>query len=514
MRSVVRSLTRAAVASLLAFALLSRGGALSAATIRVAAGGDLQQALTNAQPGDVILLDKAATFTGNFTLPQKSGSDFITLKTDLGADVPAGRVTTADDFATLRSPNSAPALQTAPGAHHWRIEEIELTGAGSADVVELGDGSSAQTSLAAVPHDLVLDRLYVHGDAERGVKRCIALNSASTVISNSYVSDCKAIGADAQAIAGWNGPGPFTIVNNYLEGSTENILFGGSDPSIPNLVPTDITIRGNQLSKPPAWRSERWQVKNLLELKNARNVTIDRNTLEYNWKAAQTGFAVLFTVRNQDGKCEWCQVEQVAFTNNVVRHSSAGIQILGKDNVHPSLQTQAVVIRNNVFLDIDPKAWGGNGYAFLLAGEPRDVTIDHNTIVQDNHSGVIQADGRPILGFTFTNNLAVAGTYGIIGTDHAPGNDTISFYFPASLFAGNVLAGADAARFPSRNRYPPLSDFVKQFVSFVDGDLRLVSGSAFRGSATDGTDIGAVMTRVVRPPIDERPTAPRRPKGG
>lgn len=69
MRSVVRSLTRAAVASLLAFALLSRGGALSAATIRVAAGGDLQQALTNAQPGDVILLDKAATFTGNFTLP-------------------------------------------------------------------------------------------------------------------------------------------------------------------------------------------------------------------------------------------------------------------------------------------------------------------------------------------------------------------------------------------------------------------------------------------------------------
>jgi len=90
-------------------------------------------------------------------------------------------------------------------------------------------------------------------------------------------------------------------------------------------------------------------VKNLLELKNARRVTIQANTLEYNWQAAQSGFAILFTVRNQDGGCPWCQVEQVTFANNVVRHSAAGVSILGFDDTHPSQQTRSITIRNNVF---------------------------------------------------------------------------------------------------------------------------------------------------------------------
>jgi hypothetical protein len=383
---------------------------------------------------------------------------------------------------------------------------MEITGAGDGNLVELGDGG--QTSLALVPHDLVLDRVYIHGDAARGIRRCVALNSASTVVSNSYISDCKAVGADAQAIAGWNGPGPFHILNNYLEGSTENILFGGGDPAIADLVPSDIVIRGNDLAKVPGWRNERWQVKNLLELKNAKNVVIDHNVLQYNWAAAQQGFAILFTVRNQDGRCTWCTVEQVTFVDNVLQHSAAGIQILGKDDQHPSQQAQKITIRNNVMSDINPQTWGGSGYAFLLVGGPRDVMIDHNTIIQSNASGVIQADGPPILNFTFTNNLAQAGAYGIIGTDHGPGNDTISTYFPASLIAGNVLAGADGSRFPSRNQYPSVGDFTKQFVSYDSGDYRLGPSSAWHRAGTDGTDIGATQTL-----LSPRPTeALRRPK--
>jgi hypothetical protein len=484
---------------------------VAAETVRVHAGGDLQQAITNARPGDVIALDPGATFTGNFSLPPKDGAGFITIQTALAADPGPGRVTTAEHFATLRTVNGAPAIQTIPGAHHWRIQLLEVTGSGDGNLVALGDSAPAQVSLAQVPHDLVIDRAYIHGDAAAGIKRCIALNSASTVISNSYISDCKAKGEDAQAIAGWNGPGPYTILNNYVEGSSENVLFGGADPSIPNLVPSNIAITGNQLSKPPAWRNQGWQVKNLLELKNARNVTIDRNIIEYNWQAAQSGFAVLFTVRNQDGHCNWCQVEQITFTNNMLQHVAAGFSILGTDDTHPSQQTRNIVIRNNVMSDIDPQSWGGNGYAFLILGAPRDMTIDHNTIAQKNASGIIQVEGPPILGFTFTNNLAMAGAYGMIGADHAPGNDTISAFFPASLFANNVIAGADGSRYPANNRYPSVSDFMKQFVSYSGGDYHLVAGSAWRKAGTDGADLGASMTAVVPPPTDE-PKLPRRPK--
>jgi putative Ig domain-containing protein len=45
-----------------------------------------------------------------------------------------------------------------------------------------------------------------------------------------------------------------------------------------------------------------------------------------------------------------------------VRHTAAGIQILGYDNNHPSQQTRDIVVRNNLFADIDSTSWGGNGY--------------------------------------------------------------------------------------------------------------------------------------------------------
>jgi hypothetical protein len=59
---------------------------------------------------------------------------------------------------------------------------------------------------------------------------------------------------DAQAVAGWNGPGPYWIENNYLEGAGDNVLFGGADPAITGLAASDVTFRRNHLSKPVAWR--------------------------------------------------------------------------------------------------------------------------------------------------------------------------------------------------------------------------------------------------------------------
>src|SRR5262245_1215109 len=344
----------ASVACAAAFAV----GASSAhaATITVPANGDLNAALFNARPGDTITLAAGATYVGNFTLPAKDGNDVITIRSSAMDPVPAGaRVMPGhkEVMARLKSPNSGPALQTAPGAHHWRIILIEFEGSNNADLVALGNGSSSQSSLSQVPHDIEIDRCYIHGDPATGQKRCVALNSASTTITGSYISNCKAIGQDAQAIAGWTGPGPYTISNNYLEASTENVLFGGSDPCIQGLVPSDIAITDNLITKPVAWRNEKWQVKNLLELKNARRVRISGNVIQNNWVAAQNGFAVLFTVRNQNGRCPWCQVEQVTFENNILRHSAGGISVLGYDDINPSRQTQSLTIRNNLIVDID-----------------------------------------------------------------------------------------------------------------------------------------------------------------
>ncbi len=53
----------------------------SGRTITVPSGGDLQAALDAARPGDVVALEPGAVYRGPFTLPKKSGSGWIVIRT-------------------------------------------------------------------------------------------------------------------------------------------------------------------------------------------------------------------------------------------------------------------------------------------------------------------------------------------------------------------------------------------------------------------------------------------------
>lgn len=463
----------------------------------VGPGEDLQRALDTAVPGSTIALEPGATYVGNFVLPVHGGRAFITVRTGTGKTpdaVPAGQrvlPTDAAALATIRSPNELPALQTAAGAHHWRLVLLEFgpNATPGNDLIRLGDGSARQSSLAAVPHELEVDRCFIHGDPHQGQKRGIALNSAATRITNSYFADFKLVGQDSQAIAGWNGPGPYLIENNYLEAAGENLLFGGADASIPNLVPADITVRGNHVSKPPDWRRERWSVKNLFELKNARRVLVEHNLFEHNWEAAQAGPAILFTPRNQDGRAPWSGVADVMFRGNVVRHVAAAINVLGYDDVHPTTQTTRISIHHNLFAEVDASRWGGSGAFLLIGNGAREVSVDHNTVMQSG--SVVATYGRPTHGFVFRNNLVRHNAYGIKGDGRATGQDTIAAFFPDAVITHNVFAGGPAAIYPSGNWFPPLTTWAAQFRDYAGADYVLAASSTYRHAGSDGEDVGA-----------------------
>src|SRR5919112_2422583 len=136
----------------------------AAQNVAVPAGSDLQQAINAARPGDTLMLAAGATYTGNFVRPQKEGAVYITIRT--GGDDPAlpragQRVVPAqaERLAKLKSPNAEPALRTAAGAHHWRIQLIDFppTGRNGGDIIRLGDGGPSQNELSQVPHDLMVD---------------------------------------------------------------------------------------------------------------------------------------------------------------------------------------------------------------------------------------------------------------------------------------------------------------------------------------------------------------------
>jgi len=321
------------------------------------------------------------------------------------------------------------------------------------------------------------------------------MNGRNLTIVDSHLSDFKEVGADSQALAGWSGAGPFTIVNNYLEGAGENVMFGGADPSVSGLVPADIVVRHNHFFKPLSWKVDdssyagtHWSVKNLFELKNARRVVVEGNVFEQNWADAQSGFSILFTVRNQDGTAPWSQVDDVTFRNNIVRHVGAGFNILGYDNNFPSEQTANITVRNNLLYDVTDAGWGGNGAFLQLLDATTNVAVDHNTVI---HTGnVITADGRPHTEFAFTNNIAAHNSYGVIGTNHGPGNDSLDVYFPGRTFLRNVIPGASSNSYPIGNFYPGnMSDL--RFVNLPGGIFRLAGSSPYKNAGTDGKDIGA-----------------------
>ena len=598
----------------LAAAIVLFSTAADASDHQVRAGDDLQRVLDLAQPGDVIFLQAGAAFRGNYVLNVKNGAGYITVRSSTPDTLlpPAGTRLTpsyASLLPRIESPNSLPSLRTAAGAHHWRLLFLEFgpTHLGYGEIIRLGEGWIEQSLLSQVPYEIQIDRVYIHGHPLYGQKRGIAMNGRAVTITNSWISDIKAVGVDSQAIGGWNGPGPLVVENNYLEAAGENIMFGGADPAIQGLITEDVLIRYNYVTRPMSWREpiipapERptpslvtgtlpsgtyayrivarravgggsagtsrgtdvvvptssggvrltwdpvpdaedyvvygrragafdrywivttptftdsgsagtpgpppsnlgtlWQVKNLFELKNARRVVVENNVFENNWKAAQPGYAILFTVRNQDGTCTWCVVSDVRFEYNVVRNVAAGINILGYDYPNVSAQSHSITIRHNLFERVTTSL-GGNGWFLLMGLEPRNIVIDHNTIDHDGTTVVYAYSSGstpiPMPGFQFTNNAARHGDYGINGSSTSTGLLTLSGYFPDGVVTRNWLPGGNPTRYPAGNYFS--GSFLSGFVGPTYGDWRAAPGSVLIGTATDGTDIGAaqstLMTRV------------------
>jgi hypothetical protein len=394
-------------------------------------------------------------------------------------------------LATLQSPNNTPALRTAPGAHHWRLENVAFAAnaGGFGDIITLGYGGRDQNAPELVPHSLVLDRVLIEGDPIAGQKRAIALNSAATEIRNSYIADIKARGQDSQAIAGWNGPGPYLIENNYLEAAGENILFGGADPFIDGLVPQDIVIRRNLVTKPVAWRGTRWTVKNLLELKTGRNVRIEGNILEHNWLGGQDGYAIVMKPENQGGRAPWTIVENVRFTNNWVRHVSAVFNINGMDTSSPSGRARGIVISNNLFDDVNSDGWGGTGDVLKIGNAPADVVFEDNTVINDGRIINVYPGkgGEQVEGFVFRRNVVRHNRYGVKGEATATGMATLERYFPGAIFVDNVIGGVTTFRYPAGNRFVP-PDEVRTGAFFAGAGVNVLLLQAAIGVSTIALD--------------------------
>jgi hypothetical protein len=528
-------------------------------TWMVHSGESVERVLASAACGDIIQLQAGATFTGNFVLPEKSCDDshWIIIRTsapDSGLPPEGTRLTpcyagvsslpgrpplncasTANVLAKIEFDGKAGSgpITFAAGANHYRLIGLEVTrGAFSNPVHNLAlfKGSADH---------LVFDRLWFHGSAQDETARGIGLGGTNVAIVDSFFTDFHCISrtgscVDAQAIAGGDGSlpmGPYKIVNNFLEGSGENIIFGGGAAT---LTPADIEIRQNHFFKPLIWMKGQagyvgatngnpFIVKNLLELKNAQRVLVEGNILEYSWAFSQSGFAILLTPKNQAGAngsnlCPVCQVTDVTIRYNIVRHVGAGFQIANalSDNGGVPLDGQRYSIHDVVIDDMDVKKYAGAGLfaqVSVSAGAPilQNVTIDHVTAFPSSKMlsiGDMVATSGPMKNFVFTNNILSTGTYPVWSTGGGPENcayfdkpiTTFNACFSPLKFAGNLLIGTaySSSAWPGKNFLSATANAVRftNYNAGSGGNYHLQASSPFKGKGTDGKDLGADMDAI------------------
>jgi hypothetical protein len=443
--------------------------------------------------GDTVTLTAGVNYDAHtFTLPEINAGvagGWITFQSSAAANLPGPDVRVEASHAQympkIRMTGTYIALVTAdpPSVpHHYKFIGIEFSSANSnmssysTTLVRLGKGDISQNSSALVPHHFVFDRCYFHtyDDLNQRLRRGIEIHTAHTDIINCRITGIKETGgADSQAICGWNGPGPYRIINNYMEAASETIMFGGAVAHVPNVVPSDIEIRRNHMTKPIEWRSNSlWNVKNLFEIKTARRVTLDGNIFEKTWSSRygqQHGAAIV--LKTLTSGQAYKNSEDIIFRNNIVRDCGMGVVLEGRDTSDTNQGVlRRVTVENNTF-EIDHLSWsydtvpapnqhyegstGFNGAFMQFHHSPQNITVNNNTII--NSAYMLAADKKQqaaVPNFKFFNNILrnkdAAAPYGGLSV---PTGATAQTFFPAQfdlatmMFRRNVLMGAPTSQY-------------------------------------------------------------------
>jgi hypothetical protein len=464
--------------------------------IHVTAGQSLQTALDAAAlSGQSILLDPG-TYVGGVLRGRPAGAPVITIAPFGVPTLPLGTRITAPPAVTLAPVAGTNVnLGTDKGANGYTLDGLGFASPGiNGQMIALDCGA---TTLADVPTAISILGCWLDGG--NACKRGIQANGAHITIQDSRIFGVMKVGQDTQAIGAANGPGPFLIQNNYLSAGSETILFGGADPTIPGLIPSDIVIRGNYLTKDRAWLTTKGTVKNVLELKNAQRVLIENNILENAWVDEQTGWLVQFTVRNQSGGAPWSTVRDVEFRYNVCLHGVSGINLLGLDDdpvtgaVFPSVRMQNINLHHNLFYDLGNPAFGaGTKFALATNNGVISLTVSHNTFlgaVSEALSLALGKSNTPSTNLQVINNVFPEGAYGIMGGG-STGPGTASWaqgVDPTSVFDYNLMLGGGVRKIPYPGAHTVVTAPMAMTLPFVP--------PAF--VASDGTPVGVLLADLL-----------------
>jgi len=524
--------------------------------IRVEKGQDLMSAYNAASCGQTLSLAHGGVWNGPFEFAAKNCDDqhWITITSD--GKLPGGGVRISPGYAGEMAKFSIRSGYSTFGDH---IRLIGIEWAKQPGKLLYGFVTMKGAN------KIVIERNYFHGNPGEELQHGVIVNTGQSIaVIDSYFEEFHCIAltgacSDAQAIGGGSGgvsdpisqSGPVKIVNNFLEASGENILFGGGGG---DGCPNDIEIRRNYLYKPLAWNPSdssytgtiKYITKNLLEFKNGCRVLVEGNVLENSWGGfTQRGYAVLLTPKNQSGDdygenlCPNCAVTDVTVRYNYIS-TAAGAFSLGSgasSNMGWSQGQHRTSIHDNIAENLQyPTCYEcgvmlfelGSGYNAEYPPQASavlsDLSISNLTIIAtgtaERPSALLNIGSVPpnvgipqATNISFRNSIVATQFSGMYTTGGGTNN---CMYFAArpatpkteweacfagnSPFTGNVLVGypGEATDWPKGNFLAQNWETV-QFIDYKDGfggDYHLSANSQYKNPDADGKDPGADIDKV------------------
>ena len=301
-------------------------------------------------------------------------------------------------------------------------------------------------------------------------------------------------------------------MNNYLEGRRKTSRSAGRSRRRPGVIPSDIEIRRNHITKPLAWKGGPWLMKNLIELKVGQARADRGATSSKTMGGAQQGFAFVLWSVNQQTTCTWC-VTDTSVQNNLIRNVAGGWSMDATGSTASRIYSGPDESRDDSQQRRDRLGQRGGRWLWTDIRDLQydagatDCIADHRAQhrVQPVESSFIWAGAAlPMPNHIVRNNLVGGGQYQLFTVYGQGAAAWQRVGGPGSVFAGNVVAAFGGGTMVAGNYGPgSLAD-----VGLVGGpgaatsptasitDLGLMSSSGYVKKGTDGKDPGADVAAV------------------
>jgi hypothetical protein len=499
----------------------------------VASGANLQMAITAAGCGTILSLAHGGSWsTATFySLPNTAcachtdPTKWVIIRSDayVGGSTRGMRIDPSTEYANLAyivSTDTNYAFSAADNGTscYWFGPGLDVNeNAGNYEgILQWGDVSSTNWA-----HDMVWDHSYAHGRPSTPLIHCIGLNGQYEAVVDSYISDCKQIGQDTQAISSRDGPGGVLIQNNFLEGAGENLLIGGGDSQV-NTLESDWTFKNNHFFKPLSWRpgdpsyaggssGAVWVVKNIFEIKDVARALIVGNVMENNWGGGQNGVADVFDACNQGGTQTHGTIQDVTMYYNLLRHAAGVGNIAGCGGGPISYPDHRMQFHDNLAWDIDECLWAtcGGSRSWIVSPQvgtpidPYDIWWNHETVSSANQSAGLLFSGNAMVDFSYgiqfgnsiINNNEVSGA--LVGNGGSVGNNLVTNFTPGANYTNDCLIGDNSAFYTFSNFNGDKFPANEAAVYVAPGsDFHVAASSVCHLAASDGLDMGANIDAV------------------